>query len=109
MHWSFFEAIDADLHEYSRYLEFDERNFTAYSVNLVRLYLSICSEIDVVLKMLCKQLGEPTQRGSDINHYRAVITQKYPNFGNVRVLIHPMNRPVWPWIEWKTLKDGCKF
>jgi hypothetical protein len=103
VHWSFFEAIDADLHEYSRYIEFDARNFAAYSVNFARLYLSICSEIDVVLKMLCKHLGQPAQ-GSDINHYRDVITQKYQNFGTSRVLVRPMNRLFVPWSEWKTPK-----
>jgi len=39
-----------DLHEYSRYLEFRKDNFKPYSVNLVHLYLLICSEIDVLLK-----------------------------------------------------------
>jgi hypothetical protein len=88
VHWSFFETIDADLHEYSRYLEFDEANFAAYSVNFARLYLSICSEIDVILKMLCKHLGQPAKGGSDI--------------GTVRVLIRPMNWLFVPWFEWKT-------
>jgi hypothetical protein len=74
-------------------------------VNLARLYLSICSEIDVILKMLCKHLGQPVPRGSGIDHYRRVITQRYPNFGNVRVLVGPMNWLFVPWFEWKTTKE----
>ena len=34
-HWVFFETIDKDLHTYSRYLEFHDKNFSAFSINLV--------------------------------------------------------------------------
>jgi hypothetical protein len=50
-HWALFQTIDEDLHEYPRYLEFQEDNFRPYSVNLARLYLSIGSEIDIVAKL----------------------------------------------------------
>src|SRR6476659_8836515 len=56
-HWTFFETIDEDLNQYSRYLEFHESNFSAFSINLARLYLSICSEVDVVAKLLCHRIG----------------------------------------------------
>src|SRR5690349_14082534 len=37
IHWTFFETIDEDLYAYSRYLEFDPRNYGAFSINLARL------------------------------------------------------------------------
>jgi hypothetical protein len=92
------------LFAYSRYVEFHKDNFKTFSVNLTRLYLSICSEIDVVLKMICKKLGEPIER-SDINHYRRVILKAYPNFPIVPVLLKRMSCVVTPWQEWRTTTD----
>jgi hypothetical protein len=40
-YWSFFRTIDEDLHQLRRFVEFSEENFSTYSVELVRLYLSI--------------------------------------------------------------------
>jgi hypothetical protein len=38
IHWTFFETIDEDLYAYSRYLEFNPKNYGAFSINLARLY-----------------------------------------------------------------------
>jgi hypothetical protein len=40
---------------FSRHVEFAEANCQTYSIDLLRSYLSICSEIDVVAKMLCER------------------------------------------------------
>jgi hypothetical protein len=104
-HWAFFETIDEDLHEYSCYLEFHKDNFKAYSVNLVRLYLSICSEIDVLLKVICDKLGQPA-KDSSITHYRAVISKQFRNFGHFRVLIRPMGQVAFPWLKWRPKSKG---
>jgi hypothetical protein len=104
-HWAFFEAIDEDLHEYSRYLEFHRDNFKAYSVNLARLYLSICSEVDVLLKVMCAKLGQPA-KSSKIDHYRSVIVKQFPNFGYFRVLIRPMQQIAMPWLKWRPRSRG---
>jgi hypothetical protein len=52
-HWSLFEVIDEELHSFSRHVEFAEGNLATYGVTLLRLYLSIGSETDVVAKLLC--------------------------------------------------------
>jgi hypothetical protein len=105
-HWIFFETIDEDLHAYSRYLEFHDKNFSAFSINLVRLYLSICSEVDVVAKMICeREKKPPTKKSSGIQHYREVITNRYPVFARFWVRIRPMQLSIQPWGEWWTTKD----
>jgi hypothetical protein len=55
-HWSFFELIDDDLHSLGRYVEFATDNYGTYSAHLTRLYLQICSEVDVIAKLLCKRI-----------------------------------------------------
>ncbi len=40
-----------------RYIEFSELNFSTFSVELLKLYQAVCSEIDVVGKMLAKEVN----------------------------------------------------
>jgi hypothetical protein len=105
-HWVFFETIDEDLHAYSRYLEFHDKNFGAFSINLARLYLSICSEVDVMAKMICERMGQLPKKGNpDIKTYRQIITKRWPQFGSIQVRIRPMQMIIRPWEEWVDTKD----
>jgi hypothetical protein len=103
-HWVFFETIDEDLHAYSRYLEFHDKNFSAFSINFVRLYLSICSEVDVVAKMICSS-SDTLPKRPNIEDYRKIIIGRHPDFGSIRVTIRPMQLIIRPWGEWYDTKD----
>ncbi len=103
-HWAVFETIVDDLHDYSRYVEFHAANFKTFSVHLTRLYLSICSEIDVVLKMVYTELGH-TKKRPDINDYRRALTKAFPNFGRIRITIRSMDYEITPWDAWVTTVD----
>ena len=61
-HWTLFQVIDEDLYAFSRHVEFAEANFGTYSVDLLRLYLSICSEVDVIGKLLCQRIERLSRR-----------------------------------------------
>jgi hypothetical protein len=50
IHWNYFLAIESDLENLSRYIEFIDTNFKTYSIELAHLLLASSSEIDVVLK-----------------------------------------------------------
>ena len=105
-HWVFFETIDKDLHTYSRYLEFHDKNFSAFSINLARLYLSICSEVDVLGKQYCASQGDQVKKDNwTINVYRRGITSRHPDFGSIRVQIRPMQLIIRPWGEWVDSED----
>jgi hypothetical protein len=64
-HWSLFEVIDEDLHAFSREVEFAAANLSTYSVTLVRLYLSICSEVDVIAGLKSNMLTVHQRRESN--------------------------------------------
>ena len=76
-HWTSFEVINEDFHEFSRHVEFAEANFQTYSIDLLRLYLSICSEIDVVAKMLCER--ERLKR-PNMDHRRSALRESILTF-----------------------------
>jgi hypothetical protein len=89
-HWTLFEVIDEDLHALSRQVEFAQPNFSTYSVTLLRLYLSICSEVDVVAKLLCQRTGANLSGRPNMDDYRKCLKVQHPNLSGVRVTIRPM-------------------
>jgi hypothetical protein len=49
-HWNYLLAIERDLDEISRFVEFDEKNFDCFSIEIARLLLASAAEVDVVCK-----------------------------------------------------------
>jgi len=56
IHWRQFLALEEELMQVARYIEFSEDNFNTYSIELASLLLGAGSEIDVVAKQICKKL-----------------------------------------------------
>jgi hypothetical protein len=105
LHWSFFEMIDEDLHSFSRYVDFSEANFPTYSVYLARLYVSICSEIDVVAKLLCKRIKPDTKAGN-IQDYHLIIATHYYFLPKLKITILPIPLELMPWEIWQD-EESC--
>jgi hypothetical protein len=100
LHWSFFEMIDEELHSFSRKVEFAEANFPTYSVYLGGLYVSICSEIDVVAKLLCERL-EPDTKAHKIRDYHQLIPVHYYFLPKLKITILPIPLDLMPWEIWE--------
>jgi hypothetical protein len=98
-HWQFFESLDDELHSLSRAIEFAPENFPTFSAQLARLYLSVCSEIDVVAKLLCNRIAPATSPKS-INEYRPLVTTKFPNFAQLRIEMPAHDLDFQPWQLW---------
>jgi hypothetical protein len=100
-HWTLFEVIDEDLQAFSRQVEFAPANFPTYSVTLLRLYLSICSEIDVVAKLLCQRVGAALPDRPNMDHYRQALKVQYPNLSTLKITVRPMAYEILPWQAWE--------
>jgi hypothetical protein len=98
-HWQFFESVDDELHSLSRVIEFAPENFPTFSVRLARLYLSICSEIDVVAKLLCARIA-PSEKPKNIDDYRLLIMAQFPNFSLLRIEMPSQALEFQPWLAW---------
>lgn len=72
LHWNYFLAIEKDLENLSRYIEFAEPNLNTYSIELTHILFSASSEVDVVMKQLCN-LIDPGQKVENIDDYRVLI------------------------------------
>jgi hypothetical protein len=103
-HWQFFESVDDELHSLSRDIEFCQENFSTFSVNLSRLYLSVCSEIDVVAKLLCGRVS-PSETPENIDGYRGIVTKHFPHFFEMRTEMPSHGLEFQPWLRWKSGKN----
>lgn len=103
-HWNYFLALEADLKTVSRYIEFENRNFRVYSIELAHLLLAASSEVDVLLKCICAKLDR-AQRVENIKQYYRVISSKKPDVFSKTVLIPRFNLSLTPWIDWSSKKS----
>ncbi len=98
-HWNYLLAIERDLDELSRYVEFDERNFECFSIEIARLLLASGAEVDVVCKQICARTN-PESKADNINRYRDVIKAAYPVLPGFEVLLPRFGLTLKPWDEW---------
>jgi hypothetical protein len=99
VHWNYLLAIESDLERLSRFVEFDERNFDCFSIEISRILLAAAAEVDVVCKQICRRLNPSSSAGS-INRYRDEILVAYPFVPNFEVLVPRYGLKLKPWINW---------
>ena len=104
LHWNYFLAIEKDLENLSRYVEFDEKNLDTFSIELTHILFSASSEVDVVIKQLCN-LIDPITKVENINDYRNIISIHSNEFINEEVVIHRYGLTFRPWLNWNNDKN----
>lgn len=110
-HWHYFLLLEDELVKISRFIEMNKDNFKVYSIKLTKLFLSICSEVDVVARLLCKEADEilfnesKDSRNSNIETHRTVINTKFPDFHKANVKIPFYNLSFAPWDCFKENKN----
>ena len=100
VYWKHYISLEKELLECLNYVEIDSINLKAYSSCFSKMMLEICSEIDVVLKLYCKQLN-PKFNGRSIDRYRENIFDYKNSFIYEKVKIYNKNLVLKPWIDWE--------
>ena len=103
-YWQFFVALESDLEATTRYVECCEENYNTYSVAYAQIILSAGSEVDVVSKLLCKEV-QPTSNAENINDYRNILHSKYNGLHKLKILIPRYDLPLTPWASWVSDKN----
>jgi hypothetical protein len=106
-HWNYLIAVERDLERLSRYVEFDQRNFDCFGIEIARLLLACGAEIDVVCKQICQAIA-PGSAASKINEYRVEILTLYPRVPMFEVTLPRFGLILHPWDEWKK-QNGVPF
>ena len=95
-HWNYLLAIERDLVELSRYVEFDEQNFQCFSIEIARILLASAAEVDVVCKQICRAI-DPASAANKIGEYRSEIVPTFPGIPDFNVLLPRLGLKLTPW------------
>ena len=97
-YWNYFISIEQDVHELSRYVEFDMTiNKNAYSLEMARILMTAASEVDVIAKNFLPE-GAPSR--PNIDHYRDALCRFIPSLPGQPVFIHRFGLELKPWESW---------
>lgn len=100
LYWRFFLKAENDFINILSFIEFHPNNFQAHSIEFVRLFLSLGSEVDTILKLICSQKEDLTQY-PEMKDYINYMNKHHPRFYDNQVLIPAYQYPIIPWEKWK--------
>ena len=104
IHWNYFISIEDDLYKLSRYIEFDKKNETVFSIELVRLLIASSSEFEVVAKELYKIKSQNNRTGN----IRKNLQLFYPFISDLEIIVPRFGLQYTPLLNWKTDND-CEW
>ena len=102
LHWDYFLSLEEDLLRSVRFVEPVEDNFVTYSTEFAGVILGAASEVDVVLKGLCRKVN-PQTKAYRITEYR----EELASFARWDILVSKVSAPRWPdlsfdpWGSWR--------
>ena len=102
-YWDYYCALESDFKQISRFIDFSEENLKVYSIELTRILLSACSELDVILKDICYQINESSSP-QKINDYREIIREDLGEIINEKVNVGLYFFNIQPFEIWKENK-----
>lgn len=99
--WDYFLYIESDLAACSRYVELAEFNYKTYSNEFARIIMVAASEIDTILRELCKSIL-PSSNSSSILEYCPIITGRFPTIIGHGVVMLNHELTFEPWRAWSS-------
>jgi hypothetical protein len=89
-YWSYYLELEGQLIETKRYVEFSESNRKTYSIEYLKLYQAVCSEIDVVGKEIALNINPDFEikDNCSIKKWGFEIQQKFGSIRDVFVLFN---------------------
>ncbi len=106
-HWNYLLAIERELDEISRFVEFDEKNFDCFSIEIARLLLTSAAEVDVACKQVCKGINQKS-KANNIHKYRNEIVAAFPGIPQFQVILPRFGLTLMSWDGWNK-PDGVPF
>lgn len=99
-YFDYYLELENDFFDTESYVTIEEDNYKTYSIQYTKLYLSICGEIDCILKELCRNI-DSTNIANSINSYYPIVTKSFENFKQEGVYFKKEKIELYPWEEWK--------
>lgn len=118
LHWSYYLVLEKDFLDTERYISFelgdnylydshqviDYGNSNTFSNEFVKQYQAICSEIDVILKSICRELGNTV--ANEMPQYTDLVLNRWSNIPNQKVKMKDIElQPLKNWSSNPTYKS----
>lgn len=113
-HWEYYLVLEKDFLQTERFIAFDlgknylynknvctnYGNSMCFSNEFIKQYQSICSEIDVILKTMCKEINN-NSKAKKIKEYTNEVLKKWPRITNQKVGMKDIE--LQPFMNWSLL------
>lgn len=107
-HFKYFLLLEKDFEATLRYVELDKRNEKVFSVEYLRLFLTVCAEVEVVCKQVCSAI-QPDHDVSrtDFTELTQIITSNFPKISETEITVLRSKESIFPFKGWgKPRKHG---
>ncbi|RZS94080.1 hypothetical protein [Cuneatibacter caecimuris] len=104
--WPYYLRLEREFIETLNYVEFSEDNFLTYSIEYEKQLLSICSEIDMLCKELCKEIDADKEL-RHIYQYAEILCD-YQNISEIKIIFEINQKKYIPFDGW-TVSDSPKW
>ncbi|MDD4251411.1 MAG: hypothetical protein PHX27_04435, partial [Candidatus ainarchaeum sp.] len=98
-YWKYFISLKKCFLETENFVFIDKENFKTFSLEYDKIFQSICSEIDVILKTICK-IFDANSNADKMNKYKSVLNKYLPKINEEKVLIGNTNVTLKPFENW---------
>jgi len=105
-YWEYFKTIEADLQSAGRFVDFNPSNYSTFSAEFARILMAAGSEIDNVMKDLCKKI-DSSKNPQKIPQYYPIVTGKYLRFCEMVLSIPRFGLTAKPWAGWTQDSSPC--
>lgn len=107
-YWEYFLELETQFIETKRFVEFDKANAKAYSIEYLKLYQAVCSEIDVVGKEISIAVNPnfKINSGTTIKKWGYELQQRFPTIKDVVVRFND-EEVIQPFRDWEYEK--CSY
>lgn len=99
--WGYFLAIEQDLEQCTRYIQFDEKNYKMFSLEFARIIVASGAECDTVMKLLCESIHGSGVSDSILERFR-IVNSAYPKFVEHEIEIPRYGLSFTPWKTWSS-------
>lgn len=101
-YWEYYLELESQFIETKRYVAFDAENAKTFSVEFLKLYQAVCSEIDVVGKEIAASLNLSfrVDENTNIKKWGFEIQQIFPTLKDITIIFNG-DRAVQPFKNWE--------
>lgn len=91
-YWNYYIELEKEVFDIKKYVEFNERNYQSFSIEFLKLYQAICSEIDSLGKCLASILDNsfnPNNKQNNLFKWWYVVSNNlflHSNFYNGKLI-----------------------